>query len=72
MDKEILAVMPGLVARVNVKKGDKVEKGQVVVVINCMKNEIEVVSEHAGTVNDIFVKEWDELEVDNVMMTLGV
>lgn len=70
MGKEILAVMPGLVARVNVKKGDKVEEGQVVAVINCMKTEIEVTSEYDGTVKDIFAKEWDELEVDSVMMTL--
>jgi len=72
MNKEILTSMPGLVARVNVKKGDKIEEGEVVVVINCMKQEIEVMSEHDGTVNAIFVKEWDEVEVDNVMMTLGI
>lgn len=70
MSKEILAIMPGLVARVNVKRGDRVKIGQVVVVINCMKTEIDVISEYNGVVKDVLVKEWDELEVDDVMVIL--
>jgi acetyl-CoA carboxylase biotin carboxyl carrier protein len=39
MEVTVSAHMPGLVARVEVKEGDRVSKGQTVAVINCMKNE---------------------------------
>jgi biotin carboxyl carrier protein len=61
MEVTVKAHMPGLVARVVVAEGQKVEKGQEVAVINCMKNELSVVTEHAGTVKKILVKEWDEM-----------
>lgn len=64
------AHMPGLVARVVVNEGDKVKKGQEVAVINCMKNELSVVSQQDGTVKEIHVKEWDEVQVDDPMITL--
>jgi len=39
---EILAVMTGQVTKVHVKEGDKVENGQVVATINCMKMDIDI------------------------------
>ncbi len=72
MDYSVNAHMPGLVARVVVNEGDKVTKGQEVAVINCMKNELSVVSENDGTVKEILVKEWDEMQVGNPMIILEI
>ncbi len=72
MDVSVNAHMPGLVARVVVNEGDQVKKGQEVAVINCMKSELSVISEYDGTVKEILVKEWDEMEVDNPMVVLEV
>ena len=72
MEESINAYMPGLVARVVVKEGDPVRKGQEVVVINCMKNEISVASHVDGIVKKILVKEWDEVEVDAPMIILEI
>lgn len=72
MEYSVKAVMPGLVARVVVEEGQKVAKGQEVAVINCMKNEISVMSEKEGTVKQILVKEWDEMQVDAPMVVLDV
>ena len=72
MEVNINASMPGLVARVVVDKGESVKQGQEVAVINCMKNEISISSTHDGTVKDILVKEWDEMEVDAPMIILDV
>lgn len=70
MEKVINAHMPGLVARVVVKEGEMVTKGQEVAVINCMKNELTVISPYDGIVKKILVAEWDEMEVDKPMIIL--
>lgn len=72
MQESVKASMPGLVARVVVKEGDPVRKGQEVAVINCMKNEISVASHIDGIVKEILVKEWDEVEVDAPMIILEI
>jgi biotin carboxyl carrier protein len=72
MEKNVPAIMPGLTARVVVNVGDKVEAGQELAVINCMKTEIPVCSEDAGVVKEILVKEWDELQVGDTMLVLEV
>jgi biotin carboxyl carrier protein len=64
------AHMPGLVARVVVNAGDKVEAGQELAVINCMKTEFTCQTEQAGTVKEILVAEWDEMEVGSSMIVL--
>ncbi|KJS00577.1 MAG: pyruvate carboxylase [Desulfobulbaceae bacterium BRH_c16a] len=70
MEQNIMAPMPGLVARVVVAVGDKVEQGQEVAVINCMKTEIPVTADRSGTVRSILVKEWDELQVGDAMVAI--
>ena len=70
MEVIVKAHMPGLVARVVVNEGDKVAKGQEVAVINCMKTELSVTSASNGTVKNILVKEWDEMEIDSPMIVL--
>ncbi len=72
MEKTVNAIMPGLTARVVVNVGDKVEKGQEVAVINCMKTEIPVLAEDDGVVKQILVKEWDELQVGDPMVVIEV
>lgn len=72
MEKTVNAIMPGLTARVVVNVGDKVEKGQEVAVINCMKTEIPVLAEDNGVVKEILVKEWDELQVGDPMVVIEV
>lgn len=70
MEHNIMAPMPGLVARVVVAAGDKVEQGQEVAVINCMKTEIPVKADRSGTVRTILVKEWDEMQVGDAMVAI--
>jgi acetyl-CoA carboxylase biotin carboxyl carrier protein len=70
MGKTINAIMPGLCARVVVKEGEKVSKGQEVAVINCMKTEILVTSEFNGMVKQILAKEWDDLQVGDPMIII--
>ena len=68
--KVITSPLPGLVARVLVKSGDMVKRGQVVVVLNVMKTEIGVEATEEGIVNDVHVKEWDEVDVGTPLVSL--
>lgn len=52
----LLAPMPGLVSRVNVKAGDKVSKGQSLVVLEAMKMELAVNAPFDGIVQSLTVK----------------
>ena len=52
----IKAPMPGLVVRLEVQKGSRVEKGQGLIVIEAMKMENEIKSPLAGTVAEIMVE----------------
>lgn len=70
MSFELQAHMPGLVARVVCEVGDKVSEGQELAVINCMKMESSCVSPKAGTVKEILVAEWDEMDVGTPMIIL--
>jgi len=67
---EIKAPIPGLVARVLVKPGDKVDNGTNVVVLNVMKTEIFVASDTSGIVEEIKVKEWDEVDIGTPLVIL--
>ncbi len=67
---EIVAPVPGLVARVPVQVGQEVKKGDVVVVLNVMKTEVNVESEYDGVVKEIKVKEWDEVDIGHVLIVL--
>lgn len=70
MEYKLLAHMPGLVARVVCEVGDKVEAGQELAVINCMKTEMSCQTEKAGVVKEILVAEWDEMDVGTPMIIL--
>lgn len=54
-DSRIRAVMPGRVIRVLVAKGDSVEKGAPLVVLEAMKMENEIRATRGGTVESVFV-----------------
>lgn len=70
--KAVKAPMPGRVLRVEVKPGDTISKGQTVVVIEAMKMENSIVSDYAGTVKRILVKEGSTVAVDTPVVEIQV
>ncbi|NPA38101.1 MAG: biotin/lipoyl-binding protein [Chlorobi bacterium] len=61
-DRTISSPMPGKVVKIPVSEGDKVSKGETVIIISAMKMESEYKSAFDGTVAKIFVKEGDTTE----------
>jgi len=68
--KNISAPIPGLVARVPVSEGQIAKAGDVVVVLNVMKTEVNVSTDVSGKVVRVFVKEWDEVDIGTVLVTI--
>ena len=67
---EIKAGLPGSIFKVLVNVGDKVTEGQVVVIIEAMKMEIEVAAPSAGVVSAVKVKQGDTIVNGQVLVTL--
>ncbi|PWV37791.1 MAG: acetyl-CoA carboxylase biotin carboxyl carrier protein subunit [Desulfurococcaceae archaeon] len=70
--KYIVSPLPGLVAKVMKSPGDSVTNGDTVVVLNVMKTEVPITSEYEGIVKEIYVKEWDEVDVGSKIASIEV
>jgi propionyl-CoA carboxylase alpha chain len=68
LSRLLLAPMPGLVTRLDVKKGDKVEPGQPVAVMEAMKMENILRAPKAATVKATPVKAGESVAVDQVIV----
>ena len=64
--------MGGRVISINVKPGDKVKKGEVLLVYEAMKMENDVVAEKDVIIKRVFVKPEDVVNTDDVMIEFGV
>lgn len=62
MTKTVDSVMAGTVFRIDVKPGDSFDFGDVVVVLESMKMEINIEADAAGTVEKILVAEGDTVD----------
>ncbi|MCL6741964.1 acetyl/propionyl/methylcrotonyl-CoA carboxylase subunit alpha [Sphingomonas sp. RB56-2] len=68
MSRFLLAPMPGLLTRLEVQAGDKVEAGQPVAVVEAMKMENILRAEKSATVKATAAKAGDSLAVDQVIV----
>ena len=71
MDGAVTASMQGMVLKIKVKKGDSVNKGDVVMVLEAMKMENNIHASHAGAVKDILVKEGSTVSAGDALMVIG-
>ena len=62
--------MPGLLTKLHVEPGAKVEAGQPLAVVEAMKMENILRAEKAGTVAELRAAEGDSLAVDQVILEL--
>jgi propionyl-CoA carboxylase alpha chain len=68
MSRFLLAPMPGLLTRLHVSPGDKVEAGQPLAVVEAMKMENILRAEKAGTVKAANYAAGDSLAVDATIL----
>jgi oxaloacetate decarboxylase alpha subunit len=65
------APLAGNIFKVHVEVGDKVQAGDVIVILEAMKMETEVRAPEAGTVSEVNVKVGDSVTVGQALITLG-
>ncbi len=63
----ITAIMPGLIVKINKEEGDRVEAGEVVMVLEAMKMQNELQAKRAGVVKQINVKQGETVEMRQVL-----
>ena len=67
---ELVTNMPGKVVKINVSEGDKVQKGDPVIILEAMKMENEIKSPVDGVIKSICVSEGDTLEQGVLMIEM--
>jgi len=68
--QEITSLMPGIIRKVMVAVGTKIEVGTSLILLEAMKMENEIQSEVAGTVLGIHVKEGDAVAAGALMLVI--
>jgi acetyl/propionyl-CoA carboxylase alpha subunit len=69
--RPVVAPMPGLVLRIEVREGDEVREGQGVAIVEAMKMENELRAVAPGRVTRILVKEGQAVEKDQILVELA-
>jgi len=67
----VAAPMPGTVNRINVKAGDSVKKGDVLLILEAMKMENDICAPADGKVLALAVGQGDSVNTDQVLLTIG-
>ena len=70
LDGAINASMQGMVLKIKVKKGDAVNKGDVVMILEAMKMENNIHASHGGIVKDILVKEGSTVGAGDALLII--
>ena len=67
----INAPMPGTILKVNVKAGDAVKEGQVLVVLEAMKMENEILAPKNGTITQVVVAKGASVDTGAPLVVIG-
>ena len=67
----VTAPMPGNILKVNVNVGDKVNEGQVLVILEAMKMENEIMAPCSGTVTQVLTSKGSTVDTGAPMVVIG-
>ncbi len=70
-ETQVGSSIPGAISKIHVKKGDKVEKNQLLVVIEAMKMETSVVARTEGVIEDVYVNEGQSVKSGELLMRIS-
>ena len=66
----VLAPMHGIIKEIFVSNGDKVEKGQIIFILEAMKMQHEVSATGTGVVSEVNVNEGDQVEAEQQLLNI--
>jgi pyruvate carboxylase len=62
--------IPGMISELNVSKGDKVKKNDVIAIIEAMKMETAVLSKADGIIDTVFVKKMQTIKAGELIVRM--
>ena len=68
--KKIISIIPGTVMKVFVKEGQKVKRGDNIMILEAMKMQNELKSPKDGTIKEILVEEGTKVSLDEKLVIL--
>lgn len=68
--RKILAIIPGTIRKVEVKPGDTVEKGQLLLTLEAMKMKNRIISPMDGKISEIYVKAGNTVAKNELLIEL--
>ncbi len=68
---EVVAPMPGLILRYNVKVGDTVKENDCLLVMEAMKMENEIFAPNGGVIKAININQGDQIQAGDVILIIG-
>jgi biotin carboxyl carrier protein len=68
---KVKSPLPGIITNVNVTVGQKVNKGDVVVVLEAMKMQNNIEAENSGSVTSILINKGDSVMEGTTLLTIG-
>ncbi|OPZ75090.1 MAG: Glutaconyl-CoA decarboxylase subunit gamma [Firmicutes bacterium ADurb.Bin456] len=69
--KMVKSPMPGTILDINVKSGDQVKRGQVLIILEAMKMENELMAEDDGVIREINVSRGQSVQAGEMLLTLA-
>ena len=66
----LVAPMPGAILATEIKAGDEVSKGDVLIILEAMKMEHRITAPRDGKVSDVHVSVGDQVEIEQLLVTL--
>jgi pyruvate carboxylase subunit B len=69
---DVTVAIPGTIIAIHVQVGDKVKKGQAILVLEAMKMETEIQASSDGEVSEILCQKGDKVTPDQVLMKLSL
>jgi len=69
--KTIKAPLPGIVLKILKGVGDRVEEGEVIMIVESMKMETEINATSSGTISDIPIKESDQIVAGDTLVVIS-
>lgn len=70
MEGSVTTNMQGMILKLKVNRGDQVNEGDVVAVLEAMKMENDVYTPHSGIVEQIYIDEGDTVDAGDVLMII--
>ncbi len=67
----VISEMPGMILSIEVKVGDKIEEGDLLVVIESMKMKRLFNSPHSGEVKEIMTSEGETIDIEDILMVVA-